>query len=215
MSSEPAIPPRIRRPLLLVISAPSGAGKSTLCRGLREAYPALRASVSCTTRLPRGQETDGRDYRFLSAAEFERRVRAGAFLEWAEVHAHRYGTLRATVAEALQAGQDIVLAIDVQGAAQIRRAVRAAPSGDLLRRGFVDIFVAPPSMEVLRRRLEARGEDDPAAIARRLANAADELGQWRNYRYLVVNDRLDEAVAEMRGIVAAEHCRVEEDGAGS
>jgi guanylate kinase len=201
-----AIPARISRPLLLVVSAPSGAGKTTLCDRLLTECPGMVYSISCTTRAPRGSEVDGQDYHFLSETEFGRRVAAGDFLEHAAVHGHRYGTLRQAVLDALAAGRDVLMDIDVQGAAQIRRAALAGDGP--LKRAYVDVFVAPPSIEALRERLSKRSEDAPAVIDQRVQNARGELECWRDYGYLVVNDQLDEAYRQLRAIVSAEHCRV-------
>lgn len=198
-------PETAARPLLVVISAPSGAGKSTLCNLLLRDCPNLARIITCTTRAPRGKERDGIDYHFLTRPEFERRIRAGAFLEHAVVHGNRYGTLAASVRRALAAGRDLALVIDVQGAGQVRaRAVR----DPALRRALIDIFIAPPSLDVLRRRLVKRGEDAPAAIRQRIRNAAAELHCRRKFRYLVINDRLQDARARLRAIIAAEKCRI-------
>lgn len=195
------------RALLMVVSAPSGGGKTTLCDLLLATSSGIAYSVSCTTRKPRAGEEPGKSYHFLSEEEFERRVAGGEFLEHATVHGHRYGTLRRTVHGALARGLDIVMAIDVQGAAEVRR-IAAAPRADpLVRRGFVDIFIAPPSEEELLARLKGRGLDSGETILRRMANAQGELARWREYRYVVVNDRVEEAVARLRAIREAEHCR--------
>jgi len=194
------------RPLLLVVSAPSGAGKTTLCDRLLAERPTMAYSVSCTTRAPRGAEKHGTDYHFLSEAEFERRVAAGEFLEFAVVHGHRYGTLRRAVEDALAAGRDVLMDIDVQGAAQIRRAAFAVNGP--LRRAYVDVFITPPSLEALEERLRNRGEDSPETIARRLQNARGEMARAGEYQYLVINDRLDDATRELSAIVTAEHCRI-------
>ena len=206
--SAPFSAARSSRPLLIVLSAPSGGGKTTLCRAWLDMARGLTYSVSCTTRPPRPGETEGTSYRFLSDAAFARRVAAGDFLEQAEVHGNRYGTLKETVADALRRGMDIVMAIDVQGAASLR-AQALAPDGDpLIRNGFVDIFIAPPSEAVLRERLLGRGTDSPERIALRLRNAVDEMARWTEYRYCVVNDDLAEAVRQLEAIRVAEHCRV-------
>ncbi len=199
-------PARITRPLLLVVSAPSGAGKTTLCDRLLADHLNMAYSVSCTTRAPRGNEVDGQDYHFLSGAEFDRRVNAGEFLEHAVVHGHQYGTLRQAVVDALMAGKDVLMDIDVQGAAQIRQA--AMSGAGPLRRAYVDVFIAPPSMDALRERLQNRREDSVETIERRLRNAQSEMGRWAEYQYLVVNDRLADAYRELSAIVAAEHCRI-------
>lgn len=198
----------LRRPLLLVVSAPSGGGKTTLCNRLRSEFPQLVYSVSCTTRAPRGGEKQDVHYHFLTPDQFESRSQAGDFLEQAVVHGHRYGTLRSEVTVALSAGRDILMDIDVQGAGQIRAAVQAAPIGDPLQKAFVDVFILPPSESVLRERLIGRGEDSPEVIARRLANARREMETWRNYRYVIVNDDLAIAYDQLRSLVIAEHVRV-------
>jgi guanylate kinase len=206
MNTDPSTPSRIRRPLLIVVSAPSGAGKTTLCDRLLSEHPAMVYSISCTTRAPRGDEVDGRDYHFLAPAEFERRVAAGEFIEHAVVHGNRYGTLRRTVLEALTGGKDVLMDIDVQGAASIRAAAQG--SEGLMKDGHLDVFLAPPSLVVLRARLTARGEDAPEVIERRMKNAMVEMACWREYRYLVINDELERAYAELRAVVMAEHCRI-------
>jgi guanylate kinase len=199
------------RPLLLVVSAPSGGGKTTLCTRLRAEFPEIAYSVSCTTRAPRGTEQQDVHYHFLSPDEFECRSRSGAFLEQAVVHGNRYGTLRSEVVTALSAGHDVLMDIDVQGAAQIRTAVQVAPAGDLLRRAFVDVFILPPSEAVLQQRLTGRGEDAPETIARRLQNARREMDTWRDYRYVIVNDDLDKAYGQLRSLVLTEHIKVLSD----
>ena len=204
MTEDSPSNPAGARPRLIVVSAPSGAGKSTLCNRLRAAHPEIVYSVSCTTRPPRGSEADGQAYHFLSAAEFQRRVDAGEFLEHATVHGHRYGTLVRTVREALAAGRSVLMDIDVQGAAQIRRYVLGAPEGDPLRSAFVDIFIEPPSLDALRQRLAGRNEDRPEEIERRLRNAAAEMDQRHLYRHRVVNDELDAACRAFDAIVQRE-----------
>jgi guanylate kinase len=194
------------KPLLIVISAPSGAGKSTLCDWLLAAHPGIAYSVSCTTRAPRGGEVDGVHYHFLTPDAFERRVQAGAFLEHAKVHGNRYGTLMLTVRQAMQQGKSLLMDIDVQGARQVRAALASLPPTDLMVNGFVDIFVHPPSLEELRRRLEGRGEDAAAVIEQRLANAATELADAGLYRYQLVNDDLGRAQRELAAIIRKEQC---------
>jgi guanylate kinase len=196
-----------KKPLLIVMSAPSGAGKSTLCVRLLEQEPDIAYSVSCTTRAPRGGEVDGRSYHFLSTDVFEKRVQAGEFLEHALVHGNRYGTLKETVRAAMQQGRSILMDIDVQGARQVREALAGLPPNDLMARGFVDIFVHAPSMQVLRARLVGRAEDAAEVIERRMQNAVREMADAGRYRHQVVNDDLERALAELRGIIEKERNR--------
>lgn len=199
------------RSLLIVVSAPSGGGKTTLCERLMAEFHQMVYSVSCTTRAPRDGEQDGTDYYFISESEFRRRVDAGEFLEHANVHGHLYGTLRRYVERGFASGRDVLMDIDVQGAAQIRDRLNALPVTDPLRRGFVDVFIAPPSLEVLRKRLLLRGKDADDVIERRLRQAENELQRWPEYRYLIVNDRLDASYDSLRAIIVAEHRRVLRD----
>lgn len=196
-------------PLLIVVSAPSGAGKTTLCRRLLADDARMVYSVSCTTRAPRGDERDGEAYFFLAPDEFARRRADGEFLESALVHGHWYGTPRPPVVTALAAGRDVLLDIDVQGAAQVRGALRAAPPDDPLRRAYVDVFISPPSLAELRRRLETRGQDAPDVIERRLRQAGQELARAADYRHTIVNDRLETAYAELRRLLDDERRRRE------
>ncbi len=190
--------------LLLVVSAPSGAGKSTLCNRLIEKFPGMTYSVSCTTRAPRGEEKNHEHYHFLSKEEFSSRVSKGEFLEHAEVHGNLYGTLKQTVEEALTHGRDIIMDIDVQGAAQIREACAKLPSEDAVRQGFVDIFIAPPSMEELRQRLCGRSTDTQEVIENRMRNAEEEMKYRNLYRHRVINDDLNEALKNLERIVEEE-----------
>lgn len=167
----------------------------------------LRYSISCTTRQPRGHEENGVHYHFLTQAEFDASRSRGEFMESAEVHGYSYGTLEAPVRIALQAGQGVILAIDVQGAAQIRKRIAAFESGDLLRRSYLDIFILPPSIEILADRLRHRGEDPEDVIQRRLRNAASEIQQSDKYQYRVVNDDFEVAYRHLREIIAAERLR--------
>lgn len=192
-----------QRPLLLVVSAPSGAGKTTLCTRLLAQFPGMVRSVSCTTRPPRPGEVNGQDYVFLDGVEFQRRIDAGAFLEFAQVHGAWYGTPRAPVEQALHAERDMLLIIDVQGAARIRQLLAQSAAGDL-RRAFVDVFIMPPDAATLRQRLVARGQDEADVIERRLENAAGEMAGAAIYRYRIVNDCLEDALARLREIVLAE-----------
>jgi guanylate kinase len=176
---------------LFIVSAPSGAGKSTLCRRLLARRPELRYSVSTTTRPPREGEVNGVDYWFTDQATFLAGIREGRWAEWAQVHDHYYGTSADFIAAERAAGRDVLLDIDVQGAAQLRATYPEA----------VTIFIMPPSMHVLRQRLEQRGADPAEVIAKRLANARQEMAQRGRYRYVVVNDRLDAAVEALEAIV--------------
>lgn len=186
--------------LLLVLSAPSGAGKTTLARLFLARTPDARFSVSATTRAPRGAERDGVDYHFVSPERFEALVREGAFAEWAEVHGRRYGTLRGTVDEALAQGRIAVFDIDVQGGTRIL---------DSWPREAVSVFVLPPSMEELARRLHARSTDSQEQIARRLAVAREEIAQGTaRYDYVLVNDELEPALARLGAIVAGARARL-------
>jgi guanylate kinase len=178
---------------VFVITGPSGVGKGTLIRTLRERVPALELSVSATTRAPRPGEVDGVDYHFLSDAEFERRVQAGEFVEHATYSGRRYGTLRSELERRLAAGHPVVLEIEVQGARQVRKTMPEA----------LQIFIAPPSPEALRTRLVGRGTDDPEQVAARLRTAEAELAARDEFAEVVVNDRLDDAVEELVGIVQA------------
>ena len=197
----------MRNPLLIVVSAPSGAGKSTLCDRLLAESPDIVYSVSCTTRPPRGEEQDGVAYYFLTPDVFEQRVQDGAFLEHATVHDNAYGTLKETVRSAMAAGKSVMMDIDVQGAAQVLETLATLPDDDAMVQGFVDVFIQPPSLEVLRQRLEGRGEDAPEVIERRLNNAEQEMACADAYRHRVINDDLDTALTELRGILDREGSR--------
>ncbi len=187
-----------RRGLLLVISSPSGAGKTSLSRRLVEAEPDLTLSISATTRAPRAGEADGREYHFKSAGDFQHMVEAGAFLEWAEVHEHRYGTPRAAIERLLAEGRDVLFDIDWQGAEQIRK---AAPDD------VVGVFILPPTMAVLAGRLKGRASDAPDVIERRLGRAKGEIEKWGQYDYVIVNEDFDRAYADLIQIYHAERMR--------
>ena len=187
--------------ILFIISAPSGSGKSTIVNQLRSLVSGLEFSVSWTTRGPRGSEMDSREYHFTTREHFEEMIRAGEFLEYAQVFGNYYGTARSTLAEAFGKGRDLLLDIDVQGAAQVRAKMPDA----------VSIFLMPPSPEVLayrlRNRSRAEGDDREENIKRRLMQAKQEIENYREYGYILVNDILDRAVEEMAAIVSAERMR--------
>jgi len=187
-----------RQNLLFVLSAPSGGGKSTLCRRLLESDSDLAYSVSTTTRPKRAGEVEGVAYNFVSVEEFDRLRREGAFVESATVHDHLYGTRRDLIERTLAGGRDVLMDVDVQGAASIRRVSERA----------VLIFVLPPSMRILEERLRRRESDGEEAIRRRLATAREEIARAAEFDYVVLNDSLDDAVAETRGIIRAERRRL-------
>ena len=189
------------KPLFIVISAPSGAGKTTLCDLLLQNYPEICYSVSCTTRQPRVNEEDGVDYHFLTVDAFKKLIAEGQFLEYATVHDNYYGTLKAPIYEVLREGQCMLLDIDVVGAAQVRDYVAALPDDDPMRRGFLDIFINPPSMEELLARLEHRATDSRAVIEKRIRNAEQELSRACEYMYQVTNDDLDTAFKRLCDII--------------
>jgi guanylate kinase len=186
---------------LFVIAAPSGAGKTSLVRALMRREPALRFSISYTTRTQRPAERHGHDYFFVDRAEFERMIEAGEFLEHARVFDNYYGTARRQVEQSLAAGQDLILEIDWQGAQQVRRALPECQS----------IFVLPPSRQELERRLRGRGTDSEEVVERRLHDAAGDMGHWQEFDYVVVNDDFERALAELQAIV---HGRGEPSRAG-
>jgi guanylate kinase len=184
-----------RRGLMLVISSPSGAGKSTLCRRLVKDFPDIVLSVSATTRSPREGEQDGKDYHFITRADFDVRLRQDAFLEHALVHENRYGTPRDEVMGRVEAGRDVLFDIDWQGAQQIATAAAA----DVVR-----VFILPPSMKELSDRLHARAQDSEDVIQRRLGRAQGEIDHWREYDYVLINQHLDETYECLRSIYVAE-----------
>ncbi len=186
-----------RRGTLFVVSAPSGAGKTTLCREVRLRLPDLAYSVSYTTRAPRPGEIGGVDFWFVSEAEFRALRERGEFAEWASVHGNLYGTRARVLEEALEAGHDVLLDIDTQGADQLRRRYPQA----------VLVFIVAPSMAELEQRLRERRSDAEEEIARRLRRAREEVAMWRTYHYLVVNRDLKEAADQLTAIVVAERAR--------
>jgi guanylate kinase len=191
-----------RRGIVFVLSAPSGAGKTSLSKRITAAMPDVVQVVTCTTRAPRSGEQDGREYHFLSRQAFEQRIAAGDFLEWAQYHGQLYGTLRQAVETATVAGQDVLLVIDVQGAAQHRAAGMEA----------VYVFVLPPSWEALAERLQARGSESASTQAQRLVVARQELAHYTAYDYVVINDQLDDAVETLQAIIRAERHRIKRVG---
>ena len=183
--------------ILFIVSAPSGAGKTSLLKALVESTDRVCVSVSHTTRAPRPGETDGQHYHFVDTATFERMVAAGEFVEHARVFDNHYGTSAAAVMNELVAGRDVVLEIDWQGARQVRERFRDA----------VSVFILPPSVEELRRRLSARGQDAEEIVERRMRDALSELSHFDEYDYLVVNDRFETALEDLRALMRAQRLR--------
>ncbi len=182
---------------LFVVAAPSGAGKSSLVRALMELDSHVQPSVSHTTRAPRGQEKHGREYFFASDAEFDAMVLSNAFVEWAHVHNHRYGTSKKAIEERMAQGADVILEIDFQGALQIRKVFANA----------VSIFILPPSWEELRARLERRGEDAPDVIEVRLQNAALEVAQVHQFDFVIINELFDRALFDLKAIIHSQRLK--------
>jgi guanylate kinase len=191
-------PTRQRRGLLIVLSSPSGAGKSTISRLLLEADSEVTMSISATTRPRRSGEVEDVDYHFVDDAKFDQMVEDGEFAEWAYVFDHRYGSPKEPIKDALKVGHDILFDIDWQGTQQLRGAFGT----DLVR-----IFILPPSMEELERRLRSRGTDSEAVIQSRMTRAASEIGHWGEYDYVLINQDMDECLAEVQSIIAAERMR--------
>lgn len=183
--------------LMLIVSSPSGAGKTTLCARLRAEFPDLRFSVSHTTRKPRPTEVDGREYHFVSQPVFEEMIRAGAFAEWAKVHDNYYGTSLKEIDTARASAGGVIFDIDFQGARQIRAHFPES----------VGVFILPPSLEELERRLRGRGTEDEQATLRRLANAKREIARYGLFDYIVINDDVEQAYGRLRAIAFAERCR--------
>ena len=190
--------------LLIIISAPSGGGKTTLCEQLLENQPNTIRAVTCTTREPRDGEKDGVDYFFMDAATFLKRVQAGNFLEHATVYGNSYGTLKSEVLGKLRQGKDVLLSIDVQGAATIRE--RAEEDAEL-KRALLTIFLAPLSMEVLEKRLQKRGKDSRAVIQKRLSVAKQEIAQSKNFDYVMISSTIGDDLKRMQAIIVAEKMR--------
>jgi guanylate kinase len=191
-------------PLLVLVSAPSGGGKTTLCHQLLNARPSMTRAVTCTTRAPREGEQDGVDYYFLDAISFLKRVQAGNFLEHATVYGNSYGILKAEVLGKLRQGKDVLLTVDVQGAATIREKATEDPE---LKRALVSVFLTPPTLAVLEDRLRKRGTDSPAVIQKRLGVARQEINQWKNFEFLVVSTTISEDLRRVLAIVESEKLR--------
>lgn len=203
MSSETkqlaeAVEAAIQPGILFVVSSPSGGGKGTLIQRVLTRMPDLSYSVSYTTRQPRDGEVDGREYFFVTSEQFSQMIEHDDFLEWARVHSHLYGTSRDQVARDVSLGRDIVLEVDVQGAASIRNLIDDA----------VSVFILPPSLEVLRERLIARGTDSPDELALRLRNAPEELKAYKAFDYVIINDDAESASAKLMAIIEAERTRL-------
>jgi guanylate kinase len=192
-------------PLLILISAPSGGGKTTLCNLLLKSHPKMTRAITCTTRPPRPGEKDGVDYYFLRAEDFLRRVQAGNFLEHATVYGNSYGLLKSELLGKLRAGRDVLLNVDVQGAATIRAAAQEEPE---LRAALVTVFLTPWSVAILEARLKKRGADAPAVIQKRLAVAKQEVSQWKNFDYLIISTSKQEDLRRALAIIEAEKMRV-------
>jgi guanylate kinase len=191
-------------PLLIVISAPSGGGKTTLCQQLLERHPEMTRAITCTTRAPRPGEVNGRDYYFIDNEEFTRRVEANAFLEHARVFKHSYGTPKTEVLEKLRQGSDVLLNIDVQGAATV--CSRAAADADL-RGALVTVFLTPATVDVLEARLRRRGTDSAEELENRLGAARHEIVQWHHFHYLIISTSIAEDVRRMEAVIEAERMR--------
>lgn len=194
--------PLHRRGILCIVSGPSGSGKTTLCRALSASDDQCDYAVSCTTRAPRGGEVDGRDYHFLSRADFEARALRGEFLEWAEVHGNLYGTLKRSVLDLIETGRDVLMDIDVQGAALVRQIADPA-----IRDSLIDIFILLPGRDEMIKRLSGRGTETPEQVALRLHNALEEMRHWRDYGYAIVSGSPEQDLRRFRAIVEAERCR--------
>jgi guanylate kinase len=179
---------------LFIVAAPSGAGKSSLVKALRELDRVVQPSISHTTRAPRGQEKNGREYHFVSDAEFDQMIADNAFIEWAHVHGHRSGTSKSAIELRISAGGDVILEIDYQGAYQIKKAFANS----------ISIFILPPSLEELRARIERRGEDAPDKIELRMQNAKDEMAEAHTFDFVIINEVFESALFDLKAIVHAQ-----------
>ena len=193
-----------QHPLFLVISAPSGGGKTTVIQGLLACESNLRRVVTCTTRLPRSNEREDVDYHFLTLQDFDQRVAAGDFLEYARVYDQAYGTLRASVLGLLRSGMDVVLSLDVQGVATLQTEAVSHPE---LLAAMTTVFLTPPSIRELEHRLRARAADSEPSIQRRLREASHEIAQWKKFDYLIVSESRDEDLRRMRAVLQSERLR--------
>ncbi|MGB0582777.1 MAG: guanylate kinase [Limisphaerales bacterium] len=193
-----------QKSILIVVSSPSGAGKTTVCGGLLKQRANVRRAVTCTTRAPRDGEKDGRDYYFFSAEEFLKRVQSGHFLEHATVYGNSYGTLKSEVLKLLREGRDVLLAIDVQGAAEIRKQAEADSE---LAEALVSVFILPPSKNELKKRLKERGSETADTLRKRLNEADNEIRQWKNYDYVIVSDSRERDLERITAIYDAEGLR--------
>lgn len=191
--------------LLLILAGPAGSGKTTLCDRLVDENDHLERVVTCTTRAPREGEIDGVDYYFLSDDQFDAKVEAGEFLEWAHVHTYRYGTLKSTIEAKLEEDVDLVMNIDVQGVASVQEAARSQP---MIGQRLVTVFIMPASFDELKERLRVRGKDDEAEISRRIESAEKEIEQWRSFDYLLRSKSKAEDFSAITSIWQAEKRRV-------
>lgn len=186
--------------IALIVSGPSGSGKSSISREVMKRHPEVAFSISCTTRPPRSGERNGVDYHFLSEEEFRKKIEAGEFIEYAQVHGNFYGTLKSEVEKRVTQGIDVILDIDVQGAAKVHELCRES---EIFRDAAEFVFVAPPSHAELERRLRGRGTDAEEVILKRLENSKLEISHWREYSYLLINDEFEEAVRKFDALLAA------------